>query len=202
MSDPLFRKPVVGLVIKPAVKILIRRQGPFSENPVNTRIQLKADPSNEFMNELTAHERLIRKVCHLYMDDPAERDDLFQEIVSQAWRTYPQYRKEAKFTTWLYRVALNTAISHFRKRSRRRQVEVEGVRRVMAHDQDPYAEDVEVMYRAIGRLSKVDKAIVLLYLDDRSYEEMAEIMGMTATNVGVRLNRIRKKLKEDCSKNS
>jgi RNA polymerase sigma-70 factor (ECF subfamily) len=58
------------------------------------------------------------------------------------------------------------------------------------------------MYRAIGRLSKVDKAIVLLYLDDRSYEEMAEIMGMTATNVGVRLNRIRKKLKEDCSKNS
>jgi RNA polymerase sigma-70 factor (ECF subfamily) len=157
------------------------------------------DAAPEFMDLLVANERLIRKVCHLYMDDPSERDDLFQEIVCQAWRSYPNYRRDAKFTTWLYRVSLNTAISHFRRKSRRRQVEAEGFRREQTLAEDPYARDVEVMYRAIGRLSKVDKALVLLYLEDRSYDEMAEIMGMTATNVGVRLNRIRKKLKEDCS---
>lgn len=157
------------------------------------------DSAREFLDELAAHDRLIRKVCHLYVDDQTEREDLFQEIVCQAWRSFVNYRGESKFTTWLYRVALNTAISHFRKDSRRRQVEVQGIEFQRSYSDDPYAEDVVVMYEAISRLSKVDKALVLLYIDDLSYAEIADIMGMTSTNVGVRLNRIRKKLKEECS---
>jgi len=157
------------------------------------------DSAQAFLDQLAAHDRLIRKVCHLYLDDPIEREDLFQEIVCQAWRSFINYRGESKFTTWLYRVALNTAITHYRKQSRRRQVEVQGHDLQHSQPEDPYAEDVVVMYAAINRLSKVDKALVLLYIDDISYAEIAEIMGMTSTNVGVRLNRIRKKLKETCS---
>lgn len=157
------------------------------------------DSAQEFLDQLAAHDRLIRKVCHLYLDDPTEREDLFQEIVCQAWRSFVNFRGESKFTTWLYRVALNTAITHFRKESRRRQVEVQGHELQRSHPEDPYAEDIVVMYAAISRLSKVDKALVLLYIDDLSYAEIADIMGMTSTHVGVRLNRIRKKLKEACS---
>ena len=152
----------------------------------------------EFLALIRENERLIWRVCNLYVDDLDEREDLFQEVVGQAWRSYDNFRGDSKFTTWLYRVALNTAISHHRKRIRRRRVEAHGEILHQAPSTDPYEEEVSLMYAAIARLSKVDKALVLLYLDDRSYEEMADIMGFTVTNVGVRLNRIRKRLKDDC----
>ena len=153
----------------------------------------------EFLALIRENERLIWRVCNLYVDDADEREDLFQEVVGQAWRSFDNFRGDSKFTTWLYRVALNTAISQHRKRIRRRRVEALGEILHQAPAADPYEEEVGLMYAAIGRLSKVDKALVLLYLDDKSYEEMAEIMGFTVTNVGVRLNRIRKRLKDDCT---
>ena len=154
---------------------------------------------SEFLALIAANERLIRRVCVLYMDASDEREDLFQEVVCQAWRSYAGFRADAKFTTWLYRVALNTAISYHRKKVRRRKVESHGRLLHEPPTEDPYAEEVALMYAAIGRLSKIDKALVLLYLDDRSYEEMADVMGMTVGNVGVRLNRIRKRLRDDCA---
>jgi RNA polymerase sigma factor (sigma-70 family) len=152
----------------------------------------------EFLDRIAEHERLIHKVCRLYADESADREDLFQEILCQAWRSYARFREESRFSTWLYRVALNTAITHLRKKRRPGDVPVseEWVR----HESlvDPYAEEVALMYAAINRLSKIDKAIILLYLEDCSYDDMSEIMGMSVSNIGVRLNRIRKRLKEDC----
>ena len=151
-----------------------------------------------FLARIAEHERLIHKVARLYADEPADREDLFQEILCQAWRSFAGFRADARFSTWLYRVALNTAITHLRKKRRAGEiaVQVDWIK----HDSpaDPYAEEVELMYTAINRLSKIDKAIILLFLEDCSYEEMAEIMGMSVSNIGVRLNRIRKRLKEDC----
>ena len=152
----------------------------------------------DFLGRIAEHERLIHKVARLYADDPANREDLFQEILCQAWRSYAGFREDARFSTWLYRVALNTAITHLRKK--RRAGEITDHLDWVRHESpiDPYAEEVELMYSAINRLSRIDKAIILLFLEDCSYEEMAEIMGMTVSNIGVRLNRIRKRLKEDC----
>jgi len=155
-------------------------------------------PDKEFLAQLQAHERIIHKVCRIYQDDLHDRQDLFQEIVCQAWRSYPSFRAESRFPTWLYRVALNTAITYFRRQRRRRQADPADISMRLHPPEDPYAEQAERMYAAINRLSPVDKAIVLLYLDDCSYEEIASVMGMTRVNVGVRLNRIRKRLREDC----
>ena len=152
----------------------------------------------EFLGRIAEHERLIHKVCRLYADESADREDLFQEILCQAWRSYARFREESRFSTWLYWVALNTAITHLRKKRRPGDVSVgeEWVRHEASVD--PYAEEVALMYAAINRLSKIDKAIILLYLEDCSYDDMSEIMGMSVSNIGVRLNRIRKRLKEDC----
>ena len=151
-----------------------------------------------FLDRIAEHERLIHKICRLYADESADREDLFQEILCQAWRSYAGFRAESRFSTWLYRVALNTAITHLRKKRRPGDVSAseEWVRNEAPPD--PYAEEVELMYAAINRLSKIDKAIILLYLEDCSYDDMSEIMGMSVSNIGVRLNRIRKRLKEDC----
>lgn len=154
----------------------------------------------EFLEQLKAHERIIHKVCRVYQDDAADREDLFQEIVCQAWRSYASFRSESKFPTWLYRVSLNTAITYFRRQRRRRSADPADIAmRLHPHD-DPYAEQVGRLYAAINRLSGIDKAIVLLYLEDCSYEEMADVMGLSRVNIGVRLNRIRKRLREDCER--
>jgi RNA polymerase sigma-70 factor (ECF subfamily) len=152
----------------------------------------------DFLDRIADHERLIHKVCRLYADESADREDLFQEILCQAWRSYAGFREESRFSTWLYRVALNTAITHLRKK--RRPGDVSAGEEWVRHEAptDPYAEEVDIMYAAINRLSKIDKAIILLYLEDCSYDDMSDIMGMSVSNIGVRLNRIRKRLKEDC----
>ena len=152
----------------------------------------------DFLDRIADHERLIHKVCRLYADESVDREDLFQEILCQAWRSYAGFREESRFSTWLYRVALNTAITHLRKK--RRPGDVSAGEEWVRHEAptDPYAEEVDIMYAAINRLSKIDKAIILLYLEDCSYDDMSDIMGMSVSNIGVRLNRIRKRLKEDC----
>jgi RNA polymerase sigma factor (sigma-70 family) len=154
----------------------------------------------EFLEQLKAHDRIIHKVCRLYQDDPNDRQDLFQEIVCQAWRSYASFRSESRFPTWLYRVALNTAISFYRRQRSRREADPGDIAMRLHPPDDPYASQVEVMYAAINRLSRIDKAIVLLYLEDCSYDEMASVMGMSKVNIGVRLNRIRKRLREDCER--
>ena len=155
----------------------------------------------EFISLLNQHQKIVYKVCNLYMDRHSEREDLFQEITLQAWKAYGNFRGDAKFSTWLYRVALNTAITFFRKEKKKPSVYSMDVIPDQTEDNnDPVEEQVRAMYAAIGELSKIDKAIVMLYLEDYSYIEIGEMMGITANNVAVKMNRIKTKLKEETQK--
>jgi RNA polymerase sigma-70 factor (ECF subfamily) len=149
----------------------------------------------EFVQLLNTHAGIIYKVCQLYCRTPADRQDLFQEIVLQLWKSYPTFKQEARFSTWMYRIALNTAITHYRKEQRRPQaVFMEGFEMPDLAAANADNEDIRILYKAIEQLSAVEKAIILLFLDEKSYEEIAEITGITKTNVGVKLNRTKQKL--------
>lgn len=133
----------------------------------------------------------------MYAYTAADREDLFQEIVIQLWNAYPKFRGESKFSTWLYRVALNTAITGLRKKknfieSREPAQLPEGIT-----DENTGREDELLqLHQAIGQLNQVEKAIVVLYMEDKSYEEMEEIMGMSQGNLRVKMNRIKEKLRQ------
>lgn len=156
----------------------------------------------EFVSLLHEHQRIIHKVCNLYMDAHADREDLFQEITLQAWKAYKQFRGDAKFSTWLYRVALNTAITYYRKGQKSAGIfYTETLPEQAGSDtKDPIEEKVRAMYAAIGELSKIDKALVMLYLEDYSYNEIGDMMGISPNNVAVKMNRIKTKLKESTQK--
>lgn len=150
----------------------------------------------EFTQLLNAHPGLLYKVCRLYAPTEADRQDLFQEIVLQLWRAYPKFRGEAKPGTWLYRVALNTAISNFRT-ARRQPAEAlsEAMLQQLPDLTDSVADERHAqLYAAIAQLPAVEKALITLYLDDFSYAEIGGILGLTASHVGVKLLRTRTRL--------
>ena len=158
-------------------------------------------PEKEFIHLLNQHQKIIYKVCNLYMDLHSDREDLFQEITLQAWKAYGNFRGDAKFSTWLYRVALNTAITFFRKDKKKPDIySTDTMPEKMEENFDPVEEQVKAVYAAIGELSRIDKALVMLYLEDYSYQEIGEMIGITANNVAVKMNRIKIKLKEGAQK--
>jgi RNA polymerase sigma factor (sigma-70 family) len=149
-----------------------------------------------FIQLVNDHRALIFKVCNLYCADPESRKDLFQEVVLQLWKSFPGFRKESANGTWIYRVALNTAISNFRKESRKPEKTSLGQREFEIPDM-PGWDDKErrsSLNLAVDKLTDIEKAIILLYLDEKSYDEISEIIGISISNVGVRLNRIKNKL--------
>jgi RNA polymerase sigma factor (sigma-70 family) len=159
-----------------------------------------AAPSTDFVSALQEYQPLIRRVCRIYCPaDADDRQDLFQEIVVQLWRAWPRYepRADVKLSTWLYRIALNVAISDLRRRTRRpapdrlNEQVPDLPEATAAYGADEFAE----LYQAITHLSDVDKAFVLLYLEDRSYEEMSAILGITQNNVRVKMHRVQEKLR-------
>lgn len=160
------------------------------------------DRTAHFLALLDAHRALLCKVCRVYARTEADREDLHQEILAQLWRALPRFRGEASETTWLYRVALNTAISYYRRSRTRRQyvpddeATPETWQATCPGPDEALAERerLDRLYGAIGRLSDAEKALVVLYLEDRSYREMADVLGLSESNVGVRLHRIKKKL--------
>lgn len=157
----------------------------------------------DFIQLLNQNQKIIHKVCNLYMNWQEDKEDLFQEITLQAWKAYSQFRGEAKFSTWLYRVALNTAITFFRKDKKNAFIDTvsEMPELTLPIDRDLIEDKTKAMYEAIAALSKIDKAIVMLYLEDYSYAEISEIIGITANNIAVKMNRIKVKLREATLKN-
>ena len=155
---------------------------------------------NEFVRLLNLHQKIIFKVCNLYMQSHADKEDLFQEITLQAWKAYGNFRGDAKFSTWLYRVALNTAITFYRKEKKKIVFTTDEVIEISNTPYDPIEEKTKAMYAAIGNLSKIDKAIIMLYLEDYSYNEISEVVGITANNIAVKMNRIKSKLREETKK--
>jgi RNA polymerase sigma factor (sigma-70 family) len=154
--------------------------------------------STDFLAVVNANQGILHRVCRLYCQHPDDRQDLYQEVVLQLWRAYPSYQPTAKISTWLYRIALNVAISNLRQRTRRPAPEPWGdvpPEVIQVPDAGPDADDLAQLYRAIDRLSDVEKAFVLLYLEERTYEEMADILGITQNNVRVKMHRVQDKLR-------
>jgi RNA polymerase sigma-70 factor (ECF subfamily) len=134
----------------------------------------------------------------MYENDPDVRNDLFQEIVFQLWKSFASFRGEAKITTWMYRIALNTAISGFRKQTR--NVRTEDLKELHLNISDSWEydgeEDIQRLHWAIRQLSEIERAMIMMALEEIPYEEIAETIGITQNNVRVRMNRIREKLKK------
>lgn len=155
------------------------------------------DQEVAFLAALNQHLGLVYRVSRLYGSDPAERQDLQQEIQYQLWKAYPGFLGTAKFSTWLYRVALNTALTYDRHRRRHPPAEPLSAEAlaVAAPPESTAAEHrLRLLYEAIERLGPVDKAVVLLYLEEQSYAQIAEVTGLSTGAVSVRLVRIRKQL--------
>lgn len=150
----------------------------------------------EFVGMVRTYERVIYKVCYLYTTPNASLSDLYQEVVLNLWKAYPNFRAECKVSTWIYRIALNTCISFIRKEKNIPEIVN------LTQDLDCTEEDDETqqmlrqLYHLINRLGQLEKSIILLYLEEKSYEEIAEITGLTVTNVATRLSRIKDKLRK------
>ena len=149
-----------------------------------------------FSELIQKNQAIIHKITRIYENSRVDREDLFQEICLQLWKSYPNFREEAKFSTWMYRVALNTAISKVRKS--KNNVAFEPLRETdrIPEDLNIEKENIKCLYQAISKLNRIDKAIILLWLEDKNYEEIAAILGISKTNVSVKLVRIKRKLEE------
>jgi RNA polymerase sigma factor (sigma-70 family) len=146
----------------------------------------------EFIQLLDKHQGITQKICRLYRDSKEDQEDLMQEIVYQLWKSASSFSGKSKFSSWMYRVALSTAMSTFRKK--KVQLTFSG--------EIPEGPDLnrevddrsELLFSALKKLNEGDRALITLYMEDLSYEEISEVTGITVNNVGVKLNRIRIKL--------
>ena len=154
------------------------------------------DPENiaEFTRRVQAHQDIIHKVGFVYGRVPADRDDLSQEILLQLWRSYESFDERSAFSTWMYRVALNTAITFRRKQKLAPADTAEPWTEGTQLEKVAWSEDLKTLYRAISQLNPIEKAIIMQWLDERSYEDIADTVGTSVKNVSVRLVRIRERL--------
>lgn len=154
---------------------------------------------NEFTQRVNESQEIIHKVCRMYCEDQTHREDLFQEIVLQLWKSYPSFREESRFSSWMYRVALNVAIQDFRKEKKRKYLFLESFEfkePATLPQSDNNDERITALYQAISKLDKIEKAIMMLHLDEIPNDEIAEIVGITQNYVRVKMTRIRTKLAE------
>jgi RNA polymerase sigma-70 factor (ECF subfamily) len=159
---------------------------------------LNKELEHSFVTQLEEHQNIVHKVCSIYTNNKDAHNDLFQEITIQLWKAYPKFRGEAKFSTWMYRVALNTAITLYRKskRSIKTQDYESVVFKISADDYDNQQDQqLQLMYNAIRQLNDIEKALVFLYLEDKDYREISETLGISEVNARVKMNRIKTKLK-------
>ena len=151
----------------------------------------------EFLDMIKEQKRTIYKVCYIYAKDQDDLNDLYQEVVLNLWKGFPRYRGDSKLTTWVYRIAMNTCITFLRRSSRRLQTIpiTENVASLFADD-DETATQLRELYKLINQLEKLERALILLWLEERSYQEIADILGISKNNVAVKLNRTKEKLKK------
>jgi len=153
----------------------------------------------EFLKQITEAQGIIHKICRMYCDDEEHRKDLFQEILIQLWKSYGSFKGEAKFSTWLYRVALNVAIQDLRKTKKEGSLFFQTNQFIERESQiaEGYEDqNLKLMHKAIANLNKIEKAIIMLHLEDKSNEEIAKIIGITQNYVRVKMNRIKGKLRK------
>lgn len=148
----------------------------------------------QFLELIKKHQSILHKICFIYCRNRSDREDLQQEIILQLWKSFPSFQGNAAFSTWMYRVALNTAINQTRKPGL--LIDSSSSPELSYDPSESYhlSEEIQILYRAISRLKKIEKAIILLWLEERSYEEIAEMIGITVKHVSVKLVRIKTRL--------
>ncbi|MBK7643064.1 MAG: sigma-70 family RNA polymerase sigma factor [Planctomycetes bacterium] len=163
---------------------------------------MKAAPDRAelFLEEIEAHKQILHKVSRAYCAGREDRADLVQEIVVQLWRSFASFEGRAKFSTWMYRIALNVAIS-FQRRNRangrdRAHADGELLQYVAAPEPEPGSEAIDELYRRIARFEDFDRALILLYLDGNPHAAIAEVLGISLTNVATRISRLKERLRQ------
>ncbi|RYE54046.1 MAG: sigma-70 family RNA polymerase sigma factor [Sphingobacteriales bacterium] len=150
----------------------------------------------EFLNMVYDNQGIIHKICRIYRDSPEDREDLVQEVVFQLWRSFPSFSGDAKVSTWLYRIALNTAMASFRK-NKPNIVLAEHLPDFQIENNNGERNDAqEKLLSAIRQSSEPDRALIALYLEELTYQEISGILGITESNVGAKLTRIRMRLQK------
>lgn len=153
------------------------------------------DLEEKFLEVIEENKRTIYKVCLMYSEDKEQQEDLYQDIILNLWKAFPSFRQESKYSTWIYRVAINTSISQIRKKkSRPLTTPLTCEFDKLIGDDGNYKKQVLELYKLISQLSEFERAIILLWLDEKSYDEIAEILGISKSNVGVKITRIKEKL--------
>ena len=152
----------------------------------------------EFSQLIKDNQGLIIKVSRLYTNTSEDEEDLFQEIVLQLWRSYDTFKGDSKISTWMYRVALNTAITLFRKKTKSPKTDelLDFHYKDFLEDDDERQQKISLLYKVIKMLPNVERAIVMMYLDDLPYRDIAENLGITEVNARVKMNRLKKTLKQ------
>jgi RNA polymerase sigma factor (sigma-70 family) len=152
-----------------------------------------------FQALIDEHKKIVYKICNSYCRNYNDREDLAQEIVVQLWNSFSSFDERRRFSTWMYRIALNVAISFYRRENTRSEHFI-ALREHLLDTADETANqspDVQPLYQLIERLGPFDKALILLYLDENSYGEIADVLGITETNVATKINRLKIKMRQD-----
>lgn len=155
----------------------------------------KNQNKKEFSKLIEKNQGIIHKISLIYTNSLVDRQDLFQEICLQLWKSFSNFRNESSFSTWMYRIALNTAINNIRKKKNGLSFETLNDTHVFTETKDE-DDNIKLLYKSIARLNRIDKAIILLWLEEKDYEEIASIIGISKSNVSVKLVRIKRKLEE------
>jgi RNA polymerase sigma factor (sigma-70 family) len=158
--------------------------------------------SQKFHQIIEQHKGILFKVAKTYCRNDDDRQDLLQEMMIQVWKSLPKYNDTFAITTWLYRICLNVAISFYRKSATRQNFNVplvEELTSIREEESNQKQEQLSLLEKFISELDDLDKALMLLYLEDKSYAEMSKIMGLSVSNVGTKLGRIKEKLKKKFS---
>ncbi|MFC3562761.1 RNA polymerase sigma factor [Pedobacter jamesrossensis] len=156
-----------------------------------------------FLTLINQHKAIIHKISKMYMNDAEEQRDLFQEIVMQLWKAYPSFKGNSKFSTWMYRVSLNTALIYFKKDSRKvdKTPLDENIDIIDINESESKEEKLAYLYKAVHELNTVERALIFLFLENQSHREIAENLGISEVNARVKLNRTKEKLQFIIKKN-
>jgi RNA polymerase sigma factor (sigma-70 family) len=154
-----------------------------------------------FQTRVDEHKKILYKVCNSYCRNRDDRDDLAQEIIVQLWQSFGRFDERYRFSTWMYRIARNVAISFYRRESTRTQHVVSDEKHLMeaVDDTESRPEGIRLLYQFIEGLEPLNKALVLLYLDGNSYQEIADVVGISETNVATKISRLKKTMKQEVS---
>lgn len=153
---------------------------------------------NDFLQLLDAHKGILHKISKMYMESPEDQQDLFQETIYQLWKSYPTFSHQSKFSTWMYRVAVNSAITYFKKQKRKPPTTSSFPEYLPSEETEANAKELQLshFYKAVQQLEKIEKALIFYHLENYSHKEISLQLGISEVNARVKLNRAKTKLKQ------